>query len=125
MVLVCIFCHDLLLKICGVTQTSHPSIYPHMLAYLRGYMPGIPFMMFIQVIGPIIVIDSGKSLFTASAFMLFAGDVAGDLLNAFVFHGGTYGMGLATSASYVLQFLVLLPHFMRQGLILSDFASRL
>ena len=115
LVMVCILWPDGLLNICGVTESSHPTIYPHMLGYLRGYMPGIPFIMMIQVIGPVIVMDSGKALFTSSAFVLFAGDIAGDLLNAFVFHGGTFGMGIATSASYVLQALVLLPHFLRKN----------
>ena len=110
----CIFCPDQILKVCGITRASHPSIYPHMFAYLRGYMLGIPFMMLIQVIGPIIVMDSGKALFSASAFVLCAGDIAGDLLNVFVFHGGTYGMGIATSASYVLQAAILLTHFMKR-----------
>ena len=115
LVMLCILWPDGLLNICGVSQASHPSIYPHMLGYLRGYMPGIPFIMLIQVIGPIIVMDSGKALFTSSAFVLFVGDIAGDLLNAFVFHGGTFGMGIATSAAYLLQALVLLPHFLRKN----------
>ncbi len=115
LVLLCILCPNKLLEICGVTQTSHPTIYPHMLAYLRGYMYGIPFVMLIHVIGPIIVVDSGKALFSASAFLLCFADVAGDLLNAFVFHGGTFGMGIATTVSYVLQSLLLITHFMRKN----------
>ena len=115
LVLMCIVWPSVILRVCGVTQTSHPSIYPHMLSYLRGYMYGIPFIMLIQVIGPIIVMDSGKALFSASAFVLFGADAAGDLLNAFVFHGGTFGMGIATTVSYILQALVLLPHFMKRN----------
>ncbi len=38
-------------------------------------------------------------------------DIAGDLLNVFVFHGGAFGMGLATSLSYIVQLLVLMPLF--------------
>ena len=53
LVLMCIVWPSVILRVCGVTQTSHPSIYPHMLDYLRGYMYGIPFTMLIQVIGPI------------------------------------------------------------------------
>lgn len=115
LVLLCVLAPDQVLKVCGVTKDSHPTIYPQMLAYLQGYMPGIPFIMLIQIIGPIIVMDSGKALFSLSSFVLFAGDIAGDLLNAFVFHAGNYGMGIATSASYVIQALLLLTHFMRKN----------
>lgn len=115
LVLMCIFCPSYILQVCGVTQTSHPTIYPHMLEYVRGYMLGIPFMMLIQVIGPIIVMDSGKSLFSVSALLLFVVDAWCDLLNAYVYHGGTFGMGIATTVSYILQSVLLLTHFMKKN----------
>ena len=103
-----------LFRFCGITESSHPEIYTHMGDYLKGYMPGIPFMMLIQIIGPVIVIDMGKALFTSSAFLFFGADIIGDILNAYVFHGGNYGMGLATSLSYMMQFFMLITHFMRK-----------
>ena len=42
-------------------------------------------------------------------------DVAGDLLNVFVFHGGTFGMGLATTISHYVALAVLLTHFMEKS----------
>ncbi|MBR1439082.1 MAG: ATP-binding protein [Synergistaceae bacterium] len=114
-VIACILFPSELFSFCGVTESSQPEIYYNMGEYLRGYVPGIPFLMMIQVIGPVIVIDSGKTLFTLSAFLFFGADIAGDIMNAYVFHGGNFGMGLATSASYVLQFIMLLTHFMRKN----------
>ena len=104
-----------LFRICGITETSHPEIYSHMADYLKGYIPGIPFLTMIQIIGPMIVVDSGKALFTSSTFLFAALNITGDWLNGYVFHCGNFGMGLATSASYMIQFLVLMTHFMKKN----------
>ncbi|MBO5503148.1 MAG: ATP-binding protein [Lachnospiraceae bacterium] len=112
--LACAAMPDTLLAICGVKVDRHPEMYGHMIAYLRGYMPGIPAMILIQIISPMIVLDSGKYLLTASAAVLCVTDIIGDLLNAFVFHGGTFGMGLATSIAYLIQLLLLISHFLRK-----------
>ena len=114
-IIACLLWPSELFRLCGITQDSHSEIYSNMFYYLRGYMPGIPFMMLIQIIGPVIVVDLGKGLFTASAFLFFGADIIMDLLNAYVFHGGNFGMGLATSISYMLQFLMLITHFMRKN----------
>ena len=87
-----------------------------MLRYLHGYMIGIPALMLIQVLGPMVVMDGGKKLFSLSAAVLCVVDVIGDLLNAFVFHGGSFGMGLATSVAFVIQLAMLLGRsFRRDG----------
>ena len=96
-------------------ENSYPELYPGMREYLRGYLFGIPALILIQVVGPVIVMDNGKIKFTVSAFLLCAVDVAGDLLNVFVFRGGTYGMGLATAVSFNAQLLFLLTHFMKKN----------
>ena len=102
-----------LLKLCGVSLTKYPELNPHMYAYLNGYAFGIPAMLLVQVFGPILVMDNGKKLFSVSSTVLCVGNILGDLLNAFLFHGGAFGMGLATSCSYLLQLLVLMTHFIR------------
>lgn len=57
--------------------------------------------------------DNGKGLFSTSSIVLCAVDIACDLLNVFVFHGGTFGMGLATSLGYWVQAIMLMAHFVR------------
>ena len=95
LIVMCVVWPSELFRICGITETSHSEIYSHMAGYLKGYMPGILFMMMIQIIGPVIVIDSGKALFTSSAFLFAGVNIIGDSLNAYVFHYGNFGMGLA------------------------------
>lgn len=104
-----------IMTVCGVNMSKYPELNPHIYGYLRGYIIGVPALMLIQVLGPVLVVDNGKRLFTLSSVILCAVDIIGDLLNVYVFHGGAFGMGLATSAAYILQFLVLLIHFVRKS----------
>lgn len=56
--------------------------------------------------------DTGRTL--VSTIVLTVVDIAGDLLNALVFHGGMLGMGLATSAANYLALVVVLLHFAKK-----------
>ncbi len=107
---------DIFRIVCGLTQTKpSPEIYSHMLEYIRGFVYGIPFFMMTHVVIPIVVIDGGKSLVAYSSLVLMVTDIAGDFLNAYVLGGGVYGMGLATSLSYILQFAAVMLHFVRKS----------
>ena len=59
-----------LFAVCGGSFEKNPAIYPEMLRYLHGHMFGIPALMLIQVLGPMIVMDGGKKLFSLSAAVL-------------------------------------------------------
>lgn len=106
---------DVIFKICGVTIESHPKFYDGMKDYIYGYMFGIPAVMVIQIIGPFVVMDNGKTFFTISAFILCISDVAGDLVNAFFIHGDITGMGIATTISFYIQLIFLLSFYLRKN----------
>ena len=114
-VLLCIISPDLIFRTCGVTIDSHPQFYTGMGEYLKGYMYGIPAVMLIQILGPFIVMDNGKVFFTASAFLLCISDIIGDLANAIFFHGGLFGMGMATTISFYIQLVFLLSYYFRKN----------
>ena len=105
------FAPDILVRICGIAKGDNPAIHMHMMNYLKGYLFGIPAVILVQVISPFIIIDNGKRLITISSIVLFTSDVAGDLLNVFVFKGGVFGMAIATSVSLWLQLICLCIHF--------------
>ena len=111
--LICIVAPTPLLQICGVNLNKYPELQPHIYGYLHGYALCLPALVLIQIIGPIIVMDSGKRFFFGSSIVLCITDIIGDFLNAFVFHGGAFGMGLATAIGLYLQFIILLVHFSR------------
>ena len=110
-VLLGLVCPGILFRICGVSLEKRPELYGNMLWYLRGYLAGIPAVILVQILSPFLVMDNGKKLVTLSATVLCVSDIAGDLANALIFHGGVLGMGLATSLSLCLQLLILLTHF--------------
>ena len=103
-----------LLRLCGVPLNKHPELHPYMYGYLRGYLIGVPAMILLQILGPILVLDNEKKLFTASSAVLGAANIAGDLLNVYVFKGGAFGMGVATSIGYVIQFVLVFLFLFRK-----------
>ena len=100
-----------LMTICGVSHSKYPELRPLMLDYLHGYLFGVPFYMLIQVLGPVIVMDGGKKRFTLSSFVFCIVDILGDLVAALVLKAGIFGIGLASSFAYVVQFIILALHF--------------
>ncbi len=112
------FHSDFLISLYGKTPNKNPDIYLHLKQYLHGYMIGIPASMLTLLFGPMCVMDGAKNRFTFSAIILCVVDVIGDLLNVFVFHGGVFGMGVATSISFIFQFLILSFHvFAHKGFL--------
>jgi len=105
------FFADDLISLYGISLKEKPEIFLYLKDYLHGYMIGIPAIMLSQIMGPMCVMDGAKRRFIFSAATLCIADVIGDLLNVFVFHGGVFGMGAATSIALVAQFLILAPHF--------------
>ncbi len=112
-VFLCVAAPGILFRICGVSIDSRPELYAYMLSYLRGYLPGIPAVIMTQVLSPYFVMDNGKRLTSIASIVLCVADIAGDLANVFVFSGGVFGMGVATSVAMWLQLLTLLFHFFR------------
>lgn len=104
------------LRLCGVPLSRSPELIPYMYEYLHGYLFGIPFLLLIQVTAPILLMDGGRRTFVISTIVLCVCDIAGDLLNVFVFHGGAFGIGVATSIGFVMQMLVFIIAFiLRKG----------
>ena len=115
LVLSCIIFPKTLFRICGISMEKYPALYPHMMEYSRGYMVGIPGHLVILLIGPIIVMDGGKKRFTISGIVFCVCDIIFDILNVTLFHGGTFGMGMATSVAHYIQLGLLLVHFLRKS----------
>lgn len=56
-----------ILTLCGVDLNKYPELQPHIFGYLNGYLPAIPSILFITVMGPIVVMDNDSRLFTISS----------------------------------------------------------
>ena len=82
--------------------------------YIKGFILGAPAFLCAQVMVPFLQL-SGKRmrLITAVAAMTVS-DIIFDLLNVFVFRGGTFGMGLASTLSYYIALAIGLLAFFRK-----------
>lgn len=114
-ILLGVFFPGFLFRICGVSVRERPDLYENMLRYLHGYLFGVPAVILVQILGPFLVMDNGKKRVSLSATVLCIADIAGDLLNALLFRGGIFGMGLATAIAVWLQLLLLSAHFIRKS----------
>lgn len=79
--------------------------------YMYGLMVSIPFMCISSTLNSIMFIEGNRKLAVVSTYVMCAINITGDLLCAFVFHGGMFGMALATTISYIASTLVLLSHY--------------
>ncbi|MBQ9008910.1 MAG: hypothetical protein IJ088_06230 [Clostridia bacterium] len=78
-----------------------------------------------QIIGLIVVLDNGKMIFSLAAVVLCVTDIALDLVNALILHGGTLGMGFVSSLSVMVQLLMLVAFFAEQRRRFTFFAESL
>ena len=83
-------------------------------AYLRGYAFAAPPIILVAFAVPIVQMEGKLTRLLLSVAVMTAGDIAADLLNVMVFHGGMFGMALATALSSLAAFFVVLPLFFRK-----------
>ena len=82
--------------------------------YLRGLMIGTPFVFLGQVMGAYLQTMGKHRRLMVSVVAMTIGNIAFDLLSVLVFHGEMFGIGLATSLSYVVSFAVIIGSFLKK-----------
>ena len=87
--------------------------------YLKGFAFGIPFYIVNRVIRAVDVLDSDRTSVHYSLLAVVGVNVVGNVLNAYVFHGGIFVVGLITSISFFISSLVLMLHFLKKRALLS------
>lgn len=93
---------------------ADPVLYQHAKAYITGFFFGAPGHIFVAVLIPEVQLEGKNRQITLSIVVLSVADILGDLLNVLVFHGGMFGMGIATSISYYCSALILFLTFLRR-----------
>ena len=83
--------------------------------YIRGFIVGAPAFIFAQIMVPFMQISGSRTRLVVAVAAMTLSDIAFDILNVFVFHGGTLGMGLASSLSYYIAFGIGAAYFLRKG----------
>ncbi len=82
--------------------------------YIKGFILGAPAFLCAQVMVPFLQLSGKRTRLIAAVAAMTVSDVAFDLLNVFVFRGGTFGMGLASTLSYYIALAIGLTYFFRK-----------
>ena len=82
--------------------------------YLTGFIIGAPAFLLAQILIPYLQMGGKRIQVAAAVVAMTVADIALDLLNVFVFHGGTFGMGLASSLSYYIALVIGSAWFFRK-----------
>ena len=111
----------------SVTGQLFPRSFAHMMGapsvgviadmstdYLRAVFMGTPFLLIFLSLIPVLQIDGERKLVHAGSVVMAVSDIIIDILNVKVFHGGMWGIGMATTISYFLGMMVLLTYFLRK-----------
>ena len=74
--------------------------------YLFGFIIGAPAFILAQSSVPFLQLSGNRTRLAVAVIVMTVSDILFDALNVFVFKGGTLGMGLASSFSYVLAAVI-------------------
>ena len=91
---------------------SEGELYGMTKDYLIGYSIGAPGSMGALVLVPFLQMAGQSNLLIVGVLSMTVADVALDLLNVTVFHGGMFGMGLASSLSYYVAMIIVGFYFL-------------
>lgn len=93
----------------------------HLLAptsdYLLGMVFSFPCVLLLFEFNSLMRLDGDPNRVIVAVVVMTLMDVAGDLINALVIHGGMLGMGLTTSLSYFTALVIMLLHFTKKDII--------
>ncbi len=85
---------------------SDPVLFEDTRRYLSGFIIGAPATMGALILMPFLQMSGQNNRLIAAVVVMTLGDIGMDLLNALVFHGGMFGMGLASALSYYMAVIV-------------------
>ena len=88
------------------------SLFEQTRDYLLGFGLGAPGSLGALVFVPFLQMGGQSGLLVAAVLGMTVTDVALDILNVTVFHGGMFGMGLASSLSYYVAVIIGLFYFL-------------
>ena len=103
----CLFFSEKLALLLGASQE-------HMITtadYIRGYGFGVVFSVLSSSILPFLQLDKAGKRATLCVIVMAISNIGMNLLNAFWFRLGIFGVGLAVSVSNILMVLSAAPHF--------------
>lgn len=82
--------------------------------YIKGFILGAPAFLCAQIMVPFLQLSGKRTRLIVAVVAMTVSDIVFDLLNVFVFKGGTFGMGLASTLSYYIALAIGIAYFFRK-----------
>lgn len=82
--------------------------------YLIGFVLGAPFFIASQALVPFLQMSGQRIRLVAAVLSMTVADIAFDLLNVFVFKKETFGMGIASTVSYIVAVIIGITYFFKK-----------
>ncbi len=82
--------------------------------YLTGFIIGVPAFLAAQVMVPYLQMAGDRTRLVTAVLVMTVLDVALDIINVLVVHGGIFGMGIASSLSYYAAVIVGIGCFLKK-----------
>ena len=82
--------------------------------YITGFILGAPAFLCAQIMVPFMQISGSRTRLVAAVIAMTVSDIIFDFLSVFVFRGGTFGMGLASTLSYYVAFAIGIGYFFKK-----------
>ena len=82
--------------------------------YIKGFIIGAPAFLCAQIMVPFLQLSGRRTRLIVAVAAMTVSDILFDLLNVFVFRGGTFGMGLASTLSYYIALGIGFLYFFRK-----------
>lgn len=98
-------------ELLGADRADNPILYTLTRDYLWGFIIGIPAFVAATVLVPFLQLAGKQTTLVFAVGMMIVSDIIFDLMNVFVFKGGMFGMGLASSMSYIVACVIGLSFF--------------
>ena len=111
-----------LAKLLGADE---PALLENTSSYMAGFIIGAPASVGALILVPFLQMAGQSNLLIAAVLGMTVADVAFDLLNVLVFHGGMFGMGLASSLSYYVAMLIGGGYFISKKCVFTFSISRI
>ncbi len=113
-VLVLVFSTPICILLGAGQPTPDNTVFYLTRDYLRGFIIGAPAFIFAQIMVPFMQISGSRTRLVAAVAAMTVADIGFDVLNVFVFKKGTLGMGLASSFSYYIAFVIGAAYFLKK-----------
>ena len=85
--------------------------------YIIGFILGAPAFLCALIMVPYMQFAGKRTRLIAAVAAMSVSDIVFDLLNVFVFHAGTLGMGLASTLSYYVALIIGIGYFFKKDCI--------